>query len=195
MTTEDRREQLLDAGVELLRRRHHEEVSIEDIAAAAGVSKGLLYHYFPTKYAFIVAALKRGQAQLAERLRPDPALEPLARLDASLDAFLDSVEEDALAYRAIFSRGGAEREVAATLNAGRQQQLQMLLRALATLEESPVDAATAPALEAAMQGWLFFCEGAVLRWLEHGGLSRDQLRRLLRSALLGALSAAVAAGE
>src|SRR6476661_2909346 len=87
MSTEDRREQLLRAGVELLRRRPHEEVSIEEIAEAAGVSKGLLYHYFPTKKDFLVAAIERGQGLLAERLRPDPDLPAEAQLDASLDGF------------------------------------------------------------------------------------------------------------
>lgn len=193
MSVDARREHLLKAGVELLRHRRPEEVSIEEIAAAAGVSKGLLYHYFPTKQSFIVAALEQGQEELAERLQPDPDLEPVARLDASLDAFLDSVEEHTAAYTAIFKRGGAHPEVAAALDAGREQQLQMLLGALAQLEDRRMDAVATPALQAALQGWLFFCEGAVLRWLEHGGLERDQLLVLLRRALLGTLSAASAA--
>lgn len=195
MTVDARREHLLRAGVELLRQRLPEEVSIEEIAAAAGVSKGLLYHYFPTKQAFIVAALELGQAELAEQLRPDPGLEPPARLDASLNAFLDSVEDHAVAYTTIFKRGGAHPEVAAALNAGRDQQLQMLLDALAQLEAPAAATATTPALEAALQGWLFFCEGAVLRWLERGGLERDQILVLLRKALLGALAAAAEAAE
>jgi len=189
MTTEDRREQLLAAGVELLRQRRHEEVSIEEIAEAAGVSRGLLYHYFPTKKAFILAALERGQAQLAQELRPDPDLEPVPRLDASLDAFLDSVEEHAAAYTAIFKRGGSDPEIAATIGRGREQQLQMLLESLGSLEDPNIDIRITPALEAGLQGWLFFCEGAVLRWLEHGGLSRERLRRLLRNALIGILNA------
>jgi hypothetical protein len=40
---------------------------------------------------------------------------------------------------------------------------------------------------------LFFVEGAVLRWLEHGGLERIQLRVMLRSALGGAVFSAAAA--
>src|SRR6478609_9613125 len=114
MTTAERREQLLSAGVELLRRRPHEEVSIEEIAAAAGVSKGLLYHYFPTKKDFILAALERGQRQLAERLRPDPELSPEQQLDASLDSFLDYVEEHSTAYTALFSRGFDDPDISAT---------------------------------------------------------------------------------
>jgi len=195
MSVDGRREQLLGAGVELLRQRHHEDVSIEEIAEAAGVSRGLLYHYFPTKKAFILAALERGQDQLAEQLQPDPALDPVPRLDAGLDAFLDSVEEHAPAYTAIFKRGGSDSEVAAAIGRGREQQLQMLIEALSSLDEPGVEVRITPALEAGLQGWLFFCEGAVLRWLEHGGLDRDRLRLLLRAALIGTVSAAAAADE
>jgi AcrR family transcriptional regulator len=193
MATEDRREQLLSAGVELLRHCRHEEVSIEQIAEAAGVSRGLLYHYFPTKKAFIVAALERGQAQLAEQLQPNLDLDPVPRLDAGLDAFLDSVEEHAPAYTAIFKRGGSDPEVAATINAGREGQTQLLLDALSSVEGPEIEIKVTPSLEAGLQGWLFFCEGAVLRWLEHGLPSRDRLRLLLRAALIGTLSAAAAA--
>ena len=194
MNTGERREQLLRSGVELLKGRPHEDVSIEEIAAAAGVSKGLLYHYFPTKKDFILAALERGQKELADRLRPDPELEPVAQLDASLDAFLDSVEEHTTAYTTIFKGGAGDAEVAETLNSGRAQQLETLLEALAQWEGSPTSTERSPALETAVQGWLFFVEGAVLHWLEHGGLERDQLRALLRSGLVGALFAAAAGG-
>jgi AcrR family transcriptional regulator len=194
MTTKERREQLLSAGVELLRRRPHQEVSIEDIAEAAGVSKGLLYHYFPTKKDFILAAVERGQKQLAELLRPDPELDPVAQLDASLDTFLDYVEEHRAAFATILRGGGVDPEISAALEAGRNQQMETLMEALAGWEESPVSATRSPALETAVQGWIYFSEGATLRWLEHGDLERDRLRALLRTALGGSLWAALAAG-
>jgi AcrR family transcriptional regulator len=194
MSTEERREQLLSAGVELLRRRPHNEVSIEEIAEAAGVSKGLLYHYFPTKKDFILAAVERGQRQLAELLRPDPGLSPEAQLDASLDAFLDYVEEHRTAFATIFRSGGLDPEISAALEAGRGEQMETLMRSLSQWDASPVSTERSPALETAVQGWIHFSEGAVLRWLEHGGLDRDQLRALLRTALGGALWAAVAGG-
>jgi AcrR family transcriptional regulator len=194
MSTDDRREQLLSAGVELLRHRPHEEVSIEEIAEAAGVSKGLLYHYFPTKKDFIVAAIDRGQGLLAERLRPDPSLPAEARLDASLDGFLDYVEEHATAYAAIFRGGSGDPEIGAILDEGRSIQMKTLMGALGDWEASPVSTEPSPALETAVQGWLFFVEGAVLRWLEKGDLDREQLRMLLKAALGGALFAARAAG-
>ncbi len=194
MGTEERREQLLRSGTALLMRRPHDEVSIEEIAEAAGVSKGLLYHYFPTKKDFVLAALERGQKQLAEELRPEPDLEPQAQLDASLDAFLNYVEDHASAYTTIFRGAGGDPDVVAALDAGRAEQMENLLEALADWKDSPIDTERSPALETAVQGWLFFVDGAVLRWLENGGLDREQMRALLRSALGGALWAAAAAG-
>jgi AcrR family transcriptional regulator len=194
MSTDDRREQLLSAGVELLRLRPHEEVSIEEIAEAAGVSKGLLYHYFPTKKDFIVAAIERGQRQLTEVLRPDPSLDAEAQLDASLDGFLDYVEQHATAYAAIFRGGSGDPEIGAVLEAGHQIQMKTLMESVGSWEHSPVSTEPTPQLESAIQGWLFFVEGAVLRWLDQKDLSRDQLRMLLKAALGGALFAARAAG-
>jgi AcrR family transcriptional regulator len=194
MSSDQRREQLLRCGVELFDRRGHDEVSIEEIADAAGVSKGLLYHYFPTKKDFVLAALARGQVQLEERIRPSSELDPEAQLDAGLDAFLDYVEEHARGYTAIFRRGGSgDPEIAAALDAGRDQLMEILLAGLARWRSAPVDTARTPALESAVQGWLFFVEGAVLRWLEDGGLDRRRLRTLLGSALVGSLRAAAAA--
>jgi AcrR family transcriptional regulator len=194
MSTDERREQLLRTGVELLGRRGHDEVSIEEIAEAAGVSKGLLYHYFPTKKDFVLAALARGQEELAERLRPDPDRDPATQLDLSLDAFLDYVEEHPSAYAAIFRRGGGgDPDIAAALDTARAAQMETMIEGLAGWSDAPVSTARTPELEAAVQGWTFFVEGAVLRQLEHGGLDRPQLRALLRSALVGAVMAAGAA--
>src|SRR5690349_21331480 len=61
-----RREQLLDAGVALFARRSWEEVSIDGIAAACGVSRGLLYHYFKGKREFYVASVERAVQRLHE---------------------------------------------------------------------------------------------------------------------------------
>lgn len=194
LDTEARREQLLAAGVRLLSHRSHEEVSIEDIAAAAGVSKGLLYHYFPTKKDFILAAIERGQRELAARLRPDPGLSAEAQLDASLDRFLDYVEENATAFRAIFRGVDGDPEIRAALEAGRAEQMRTLMVGLTGWEDSPVSTDPSPPLETAIQGWIFFVDGAVLRWLEHGGLDRRQLTLLLKTALGGAVMAAAAGG-
>jgi AcrR family transcriptional regulator len=193
LETEERREQLLATGVELLKKRPYQEVSIEEIAAAAGVSKGLLYHYFPTKNEFVVAALERGQRELGSRLAPDESLPPIRRLDASLDAFLDYVEEHPAAFTAIFRGESEDPAIMAALASGRTEHLGMLLEGIAQWEDAPVPVTRTPELEAAVQGWLYFVEGAILYWMEHGGGDRKRLRVMLRTALGGCLFAAAAA--
>lgn len=193
MSTDARREQLLAAGTDLLGRRPYDEVSIGEIAAAAGVSKGLLYHYFPTKKDFVLAALRRGEDELSQLTAPDPDLPPAEQLTAGLDRFLDFVEEHAAAYMAIFrSRGGGDAEIEATLEENRQRRLRALLDALAGWEGSPVEVAPTPLLETALQGWIFFVEGTVLRWLERRDVSRDELRALLHQSLIDTLASASA---
>lgn len=196
LATDARREQLLAAGVALLKHRPHTDVSIEEIAETAGVSKGLLYHYFPTKSKFVVAALERGQRELAGRLAPDESLPPIRRLDASLDAFLDYVEEHPAAFASIFRGESEDPAIMATLAAGRSEHLALLLEGIAQWEEAPMSTERTPELEAAVQGWLFFVEGAILHWMENGdGGDRKRLRVMLRTALGGALFAAAAARE
>jgi AcrR family transcriptional regulator len=195
LSTDARREQLLASGARLLAERPFDEVSIEEIARAAGVSKGLLYHYFPTKKEFLIAALERGQEELAELTAPDPSLPPAEQLAASLDRFLDFVEEHEAAYAAIFrSRGGGDPEIQAALEAGRQQRMDAVIESLATWEAAPASVERTPALETAVQGWFFFIEGAVLRWLERRDMRRDELRELLALSLIGSLQAAEQVG-
>jgi AcrR family transcriptional regulator len=191
LSTHARREQLLAAGSELLGRRPYDEVSIEEIAAAAGVSKGLLYHYFPTKKDFVLAALRRGEHELGELTAPDPTVPPAKQLDAALDRFLDFVEDHAAAYMAIFrSRGGGDPEIEAALEQNRQLRLSALIDSLRSWEAAPMQVEPTPLLETALQGWVFFVEGAVLRWLERRDVERDELRGLLRRALIGSLVSA-----
>lgn len=192
LSTDARREQLLAAGASLLAERPVDEVSIEEIARAAGVSKGLLYHYFPTKKDFLIAALERGQEALATLTAPDPDL-PAEQLAASLDRFLAFVEEHEVAYATIFrSRGGGDQEIQAVLEAGRRQRIDAVIDSLASWDPAPASVERTPSLETAVQGWFFFIEGAVLHWLEHRDLERDELRELLALALIGSLQAAEA---
>ena len=191
MTTDDRREQLLRAGVDLLGRRPYDEVSIDEIARAAGISKGLLYHYFPTKKDFVVAVLRQAVDQVTALTAPDPSLSPVEQIDTGLDAFLDYVEHHASAYATLFlTRGGGDPEIRAVLEEGRERRVQVLLDGVAGQLLADGSGRDSPALRAAVQGWIFFVEGVLLRWLDQRDLERDQLRELLRSVLIDSIAAA-----
>ena len=186
MKTDERREQLLRTGVQLLGERSYEQVSIGAIAEAAGVSKGLLYHYFPTKKDFILAVLREAADELSVVTAPDPALPPLEQIDASLDAFLSYVEDHAAAYTTIIrTRGGGDPEIRAALEASRERRVGELLAGIGAWSPTLADDPRPPALEAAVRGWTFFVEGVVLQWLERRDLDREQLRELLRTRARG----------
>src|SRR3954471_22311184 len=100
LSPDERREQLVALGLDMLGRTPYDQVSIESIARAAGISKGLLYHYFPTKTDFVIAVLSRARDELQARMAPDLTVEMTIgeRLDAALDAFLDWVDEHAVGF-------------------------------------------------------------------------------------------------
>lgn len=191
MNSDDRREQLLLAGSELFGRRSYETVSIDEIARAAGISKGLLYHYFPTKDDFVAAVLRREVDRVTELTAPDSSLPPVEQIDAALDAFLDYAEHHASAFATIFrTRGGGNPEIRVVMEEGRERRVEVLLDGIAGQLLVGDDVRDSPALRSAIQGWIFFVEGALLRWLDQRDLERDQLRELLRSVLIDSLAAA-----
>ena len=67
---EQRRTQLLDIGAQLFADRSYEDVWIEEVAEIAGVSRGLMYHYFPTKRDFFAAIVERESQHLLEVTAP-----------------------------------------------------------------------------------------------------------------------------
>src|SRR3954451_16995250 len=98
LSTDARREQLVALGIDIFSERPFDEVSIDGIAAAAGISKGLLYHYFPSKRDFYVAVIRSAADEMQALTEPDPALEPRERLAAALERYLEYVEPHARAY-------------------------------------------------------------------------------------------------
>src|SRR4051794_281388 len=91
MTPDSRREQLLELGVRLLSTRSLDELSIETLAEEAGISRGLLYHYFGNKQDFHRAVCRRAADDLIKVTAPVQEGEPLERLAKSLDAYVGYV--------------------------------------------------------------------------------------------------------
>ncbi len=191
LSTDARREQLVALGIEIFSERPFDEVSIDDIAAAAGISKGLLYHYFPSKRDFYVAVIRSAADEMQALTEPDPALEPRDRRAAALERYLEYVETHARGYATVLRAGiGSDPAVAEIVEEVRGAMVARLLDDLPVTppgEEPPV------ALRVAVRGWVGFVEAASLDWLEHRGLARADLREMLIAALGGAVSAAAGA--
>jgi AcrR family transcriptional regulator len=179
---DQRRRQLLDAGAELFARFSYDELSMAKIARAVGISKALLYHYFPSKQAYFQATLEQAAAELAQTVQPDPDLPPIEQLMSSLDAYLGWIERNADAYAKLITSVGAVPEVRELVERVRNETADRILQGI-----SPAGAQ--PPLRAAVRGWMWFMDGAILDWIEHRDIDRERLQGLLLGTLLGAVTA------
>lgn len=181
---EERERQLLALGAELFTRYSYDELSMAKIAREGGISKSLLFHYFPTKKRFFEATLRQAAEELAVRTEPDPSLSPLEQLQASLDAFLAWIEEYPDAYGNLMRSATSVPEVRELIEEIRGRTSSRILDGLHP------DGPPPPAMRSAVRAWLWFMDGACLDWIEHRDMDRDELRGLLLGTLLGALTAA-----
>jgi AcrR family transcriptional regulator len=181
---DERRRRLLLLGADLFARFSYDELSMARIAREAGISKALLYHYFPGKQAYFAATLEEKAAELAALTEPDPALAPREQLVSSLDAFLGWVEDNRAAYGKLVRSAAAIPEVREVVDRVRDATSERILAGIAPGADPP------PALRTAVRAWLWYMDGAILDWVEHGDVTREQLRNLLLGTLLGAVTAA-----
>jgi AcrR family transcriptional regulator len=184
MQVDERRRQLLELGAELFATHSYGELSMAKIAREAGISKALLYHYFPSKHEFFIATLQQGAEEIARRTEPDPELAPYEALTRSLDAFLGWIEENETAYRKMMESVGSVPEVKALVDEIRSATSARILEGIDAPTPAP------PQLRAAAGAWLWFMDGAILDWLDHRDMSKAELRDLLLGALAGSVMAA-----
>ena len=177
-----RRSQLIALGLQAFTEQSFDDVSIDEVAKKAGISKGLLYHYFPSKKAFYVATLRAASAQLLDSTATDPSLPPLERLERGLSAFLIYAEEHGRAYAALLHGISVDREVFKILDATRARFQSRLLEGL----PSGLNSASVKLLS---RGWVAMVEAATLEWIEHREMGREELLALLRQTLLAILGA------
>ncbi len=187
LPVDERRRRLLELGRELFARHSYDELSMADIAREAGISKALLYHYFPSKQDFFEATLTEAAQEVRRLTEPDPALPPLEALASSVDAFLVWVGQNELAYLKLMQSAGSVPAVRTLIDDVRDRTSQRILEGLGMGMEPPPKARTA------VRAWLWYMDGAIHDWLQHRDLERTELRDLLLGSLAGAITAAGAA--
>lgn len=174
---DERRAQLLAVGLRLFSTRPYDEVGIDAIAAEAGISKGLLYHYFRNKRDLYVAVVQEAAAALVVTLAPDPARSGVENARAGLRAYLAFVDEHADAFLALTSGGlGADPEVRATLEATREAIVGQVLVGSGL-------GADAPAARLAARSWLGGVEAGSIEWLRRRDVEPDVLVDLFAASL------------
>ncbi|MFK0018571.1 TetR/AcrR family transcriptional regulator [Streptomyces sp. NPDC090798] len=189
LSTGERREQLLSVGARLFSESPYDEVWIEQVAEIAGVSRGLLYHYFPTKRDFFAAVVERESERMLRLTAAVPGIPVREQLSAGLDTFLAYVEAHAHGFRAFHRADAAgDQAVRRVYQRALAAQEQQILAALDADPDVPGGIEDQPELRIAVRGWLAFTTAVCLEWLRGAELTREQLRDLCARALLGAIA-------
>lgn len=182
---ERRRQQILDAAADCFARQGFHATSMQDIFAAAGLSAGAVYRYFPTKAGLIRAISAEAIAAVQPAI--DSAASSAAGIPGMLATLVAEMQTGRLArLRPVIVQTWAEAvrdpELAEQARASRSQLLRkigMLLDQLAAHGQIPVGtdtAATAQLIFAALQGY-------VIQLTVHGDVSPEQVRAA--AAVLG----------
>ncbi|GGN77869.1 TetR family transcriptional regulator [Streptomyces albiflavescens] len=186
LSVEERRSQLLEAALSLFAHRAPEEVSLDDVAEAAGVSRPLVYRYFPGGKQQLYEAALRSAAEELEHCFAEPPEGPLTqRLSRALDRYLAFVDQHDAGFSALL-QGGSVVETSRTtaiVDGVRRAAAEHILDHLAVDDPGP-------RLRMTVRMWITAVEAASLIWLdEDKEPPLDELRDWLVEQFVAALAA------
>lgn len=180
---EGRRQQIIDVARVVFSQTPYTAVSIADVARAAGVTRGLIHHYFGSKAQLFAAVV----ASLTE-FAPEPAL---ASTESSLEGVISAGVDAWLGFVAEF------RELALAVGAaGRYPEDPALQTIVQGARENivrrivpilPNEAASAPKFEFLIRSYLGLADAAAREWLDHDRVGRTEVHTLLTHSLLALL--------
>lgn len=170
MSPQARRRHLIDAALTLFARRPPAEVSIDDIAEQADVSRALVYRYFPSTEAIHVEALRAAADDLIARFTLSRSGTLLEQLTASVTDFVDFASDYAPTYLALLRTGAVvvTSDTDALIDAVRHHAMTEIFGRAGITKPTPLMTIT-------VQTWIAVVEGSTLSWLQDKFCSRDEL--------------------
>ncbi len=185
MSPDGRREQLLELGVRLLGSRPLEELSIETLAEEAGISRGLLYHYFGNKQDFHTAVVQRAADDLIRVTAPSGEGTALEQLAGSLARYVDYVEENYQGFVSLLrGAAGGHEALRRIYEESRAALTERLFEPQVLVEAASIGLRDTPAVRLVVKGWAAFIEEVVLEWVrDPRGITREELLVTLATSL------------
>lgn len=159
LSPEERRRQLLGIGLRMLVERPIQDLSIDAVAAEAGISRGLLFHYFPTKTDYYDAVIGAALRRVRRNVAPDADASPGVAITQFTERFYAQIQRRREFYVALVFGNGSLSLGGADVESHRMQITQTLVEA----------AHLPPSAETVVHSWLAYVEDRALQWaLEPG---------------------------
>ncbi|PYG99953.1 TetR/AcrR family transcriptional regulator [Arthrobacter stackebrandtii] len=190
LAPDERRQQIFVCAQKLFNERAYEEVSATDIAAEAGVARGLINHYFGNKRGLYLEVVKVSStvSAVAVAALPDGTLEE--RIDQAVTWFLDSLEKSGGSWLS-FGGGsmGRDPDLEKILIAAENESVELLIEAcgLAGRRNGRED------IKAMFRVYAQLARSGAREWLLRKTLTRPQVHALLSSTLAVIVEKAVPA--
>jgi AcrR family transcriptional regulator len=151
----DRRRQLIGIGLSKLVEKPIQDLSIDEVAGEAGISRGLLFHYFPTKRDFYRACIEAAGRRILRNTRPDPDLPPREQVAEMVRLFVRQIDRRRDFYLSLLhGNGAADVSLVEVYDAIWDEATDRVLTALA------LPASTQPVVHA----WWAYVEDQALGW-------------------------------
>lgn len=183
MKPDERRNELLDIGAEFFAARPYDEVLMEDIAERAGVSRALLYRYFPGKRELFAAIYQHAAERLLAVSQLDPAVPLAETVSAGLDAHIDYFAANRRTVLTANRTLCGDPAIQAIIN----EELGMLRGRI--LDACGFAGHQRDLASATLHAWLVFVRVMCLEWLENQHINRTEVHTVCLRTLLTALAA------
>ena len=151
---DERRRQLLGIGLRMLVDKPIQDLSLDAVAQEAGISRSLLFHYFPTKTDYYDAVVGAAVRRVLRNISPDPGVEAAIALRHFVERFYAQIDRRRTFYLALVFGNGS-----ISLGSEGVESLRMTA-ARRVVEELEYDEALLPAVH----GWMAYVEDRALQW-------------------------------
>jgi AcrR family transcriptional regulator len=186
LTPEDRRAQLVALGVAFLADNPLEQLTIDELSARAGVSRGLLFHYFGSKQGLHREVVRTARDSMLHATEPVPDLPPLERLRDTLARIVTFVREHSgTFYSLVRGVASGDEEVRAVVEEARGEQAERVTAVF--LELGVIDT---PLLRIALRSWIAFAEEALVESAIGTDLPNERIVTFLQRSAQGVVDAA-----
>lgn len=190
LSPEDRRNELLALGAEVFGQRPYDEVRIDEIAERAGVSRALMYHYFPDKRTFFAAVVRAEGERLFEATNtpPKPGQSLFGQVREGVLSYLRYDAEHAYgAWAAYVGMGRSDPVLRGIEDTDNDRQADRIIARVHAAVGGELDSKVERDLRITVYGWLAFTFEMCRQRLMEPSIDVDQVADACAHALLDAI--------